>query len=146
MLSIKRLLQLAIFALSLTSAVCQASIDTFTTGEDWKQRMTEREKLIALIAPTILFEKYKVPLKYTPDRYIPTIEMVISNNPYLEKEDVANIFASTVYAYEPGSRKALDWMAYEFSKTREALYIEKIRPYLLLRRDEDLAPVEDATP
>src|SRR3989338_5111435 len=86
---------------------CPAHADSFVTGKDWVQRMTPREKLMAVLAPMILLHRIGVPIRRSPEHYVVTIDRVVLVNPYLEKEDLANIFASSVYAYEPQTRPYL---------------------------------------
>ncbi len=105
----------------------QASSDTFTTGKDWTQKMSKGEKFLSVYAPMILFHRYGVNFRKTPDEYAETIDHVLVENPYLEKEDVANIFASTVYAYEPESRRAFVIMKMEFDN-------EYLKPLLLIKK------------
>ena len=107
-----------------------ASSETFTTGEDWNQKMSKGEKFISVYAPMILFHRYGINFRKTPAQYAATIDRVLLENPYLEKEDVVNIFASTVYTYEPESREAFDTMKTEFDR-------ENLRPTLLIRRHRD---------
>ena len=99
--------------------------ETFTTGRDWLQKMSKGEKFISVYAPMILFHRYGVNFRKTPNEYAETIDKVLLENPYLEKEDVANIFASTVYAYEPESRRAFAIMKIAFDQ-------ETLKPYLLI--------------
>ena len=68
--------------------------------------MSKGEKFISVYAPMILFYRYGLNFRKSPGEYTETIDKVLLNNPYLEKEDIANIFASAVYAYEPESRPA----------------------------------------
>jgi hypothetical protein len=92
-----------------------ANSETFSTGKEWVEKMSKGEKFISVYAPMILFYRYGVNFRKTPGEYTETIDKVLLNNPYLEKEDIANIFASTVYAYEPESRPAFRQMAMELS-------------------------------
>ena len=112
--------------LAITSGV-YASSETFTTGENWNKKMSKGEKFISVYAPMILFHRYGVNFRETPTEYAATIDRVLLENPYLEKEDIANIFASTVYTYEPESREAFDTMKNEFDQ-------ENLKPYLLIKR------------
>ena len=84
------------------------SAESFSTGKDWQNNMSDGEKLIALVAPTMLFQNYHVPLQKSLLEYIVAINRILVYNPYLENEEVSNIFASAVYAYEPQSRPALE--------------------------------------
>ena len=54
-------------------------------------------------------------------------------NPNLEKEDVSNIFASTVYSYEPQTRESIDEMS-KVLKLRANGAGESYAPRLLIRR------------
>jgi len=107
------LLSAALF-LAVIGAGLGKEIETFTTGKDWTEKMSSGEKLISLVAPTMLFRRTHVPLRLKLPAYIPILDKVILFNPQLEKEDVANIFASTVYKFEPESRPYLEWMETEF--------------------------------
>jgi hypothetical protein len=88
--------------------------DTFASGSEWTDHMTPGEKLIALVPPSLLFKRYQVPLSHSLPEYIPLIDLVLTRHPNLGKEDVANIFASTLYQYEPQTRPALENMEQEF--------------------------------
>ena len=92
--------------------------------------MSKGEKFISVYAPMILFHRYGVNFRKTPTEYAATIDRVLLENPYIEKEDVANIFASTVYTYEPESREAFAIMKTEFDQ-------ENLRPTLLIRKRSD---------
>lgn len=95
-------------------ALSSAYADNFATGKDWTQRMSKREKFLAVFAPYILYHRYGVPFRKPPQEYISDIDKILVGNPYLEVEDVANIFASTVYTFEPESRTAFRAMVHEF--------------------------------
>ena len=101
--------------------------ETFTTGKEWTEKMSKSEKFISVYAPMILFHRYGVNFRKTPNEYAETIDRVLLENPYLEKEDVANIFASTVYTYEPESRRAFAIMKMEFEQ-------EGLKPTLWVHR------------
>lgn len=105
-----------------------AYADNFTSGKEWTRKMSKGEKFISVYAPMILFHRYGVNFQKSPGEYAETIDKVLLNNPYLEKEDVANIFASTVYAYEPESRPAFRLMELEFAN-------EGLQPRLLIKAD-----------
>ncbi len=87
---------------------------TFLTGKEWNDWMSEREKFMALLVPTILFEEYGVRLKHSLLNYIPLINRILLYNPELGEEEVSSIFASAVYRYEPESRVALRTMEMNF--------------------------------
>ncbi|OIO37266.1 MAG: hypothetical protein AUJ72_04870 [Candidatus Omnitrophica bacterium CG1_02_46_14] len=103
------------------------SSDTFTSGKDWNEKMSKGEKFISVYAPMILFHRYGINFRKTPDEYAETLDQVLMENPYLEKEDVVNIFASTVYAYEPESRRAFVIMKMELAN-------EYLKPALLVKK------------
>ncbi len=101
--------------------------ETFTTGKDWTQKMSKGEKFISVYAPMILFHRYGVNFRKTLGEYAETIDRILLENPYLEKEDVANIFASTVYTYELESRREFEIMKNEFAN-------EDLRLTLLIKK------------
>ena len=113
-------------SLTLSAINSYAISETFTTGKDWTQKMSKGEKFISVYAPMILYHRYGINFRKTPNEYADTIDKVLLENPYLEKEDVANIFASTVFAYEPESRRAFLIMKTEFAH-------EDLQPTLLIK-------------
>ena len=130
----KTLFLILVLSVSLgASAQAKNRLETFITGEDWLERLTLKQKFMSLYAPAVLFRKYHVPLRRPLEEYIPALDRILVENPYLEKEDVANIFASTVYTYEPESRSAIEWMASEFAP-HDINYAEGYSPTLLLTR------------
>src|SRR3990167_3897812 len=106
-------------------APCLANSESFSTCKDWMQKMSKGEKFISVYAPMILFHRYGINFRKTTNEYLESIDRVLINNPYLEKEDVANIFASTVYAYEPESRHAFQLMEVELAR-------QDLSPYLVV--------------
>jgi len=129
-----------LIALTLFGAGAQqasASVETFTTGKDWEERMSPREKIIAALAPAILLDKYGVPLRRPISEYIPTMDQVVLNNPYLENEDVANIFVSTVYASEPELRSSLDALEIQFRLHKIYEKNRSFNPHLLVSLDPE---------
>src|SRR3989338_531867 len=68
-----------------------AYAETFVTGRDWVQKMSVKEKFMALVVPMNLFHRYGVDFRKTPPQYILILDSVLLNNPYIESEDVANI-------------------------------------------------------
>ena len=102
--------------------------DTFSTGKNWLQKMSKGEKFISIYAPMILFNRYGINFRKTPNEYIEKMDEALINNPYLEKEDVANIFASTVFAYEPETRRAFKLMEIEFAR-------QDLSPHLMIKTD-----------
>jgi hypothetical protein len=107
---------------------------SFTTGKDWTERMSVEEKLISIVAPMLLFEKFGVQPRLQLDQYVDTIDRVLDFNPQLGGEDVANIFASTLYHYEPENRQALDVMEMEL-RYRRSDYGDGYSPNVSLRPD-----------
>lgn len=107
----------AVLVMTLCSPVlAKDSQEAFSSGKDWSEGMTQNEKLMSLIPPSLLFYRYHVPLRRELPEYIPMIDHVLSANPELANEEVTNIFASAVYVYEPESRDALRMMELEFLK------------------------------
>lgn len=96
------------------AAPLQAADEPFTTGKDWAKTMSLREKYISLLPPSLVMEQYDVHLKISLPQYIGLINSILLKNPQLEKEDVSNIFASTVYLFEPQNRPALKNMEMDF--------------------------------
>src|SRR5690349_15275514 len=88
----------------------------FVTGEDWVEKMSPREKFMSLMPPTLVFQEYDVHLKLSLPQYILLIDKVMERNPRLENEDIANIFASTIYLFEPENRPKLSNMEEDFLK------------------------------
>lgn len=86
----------------------------FSTGKDWLKLMSAREKYMSLLPPSLLFHRYDVRLRRSLPEYIGMIDFVLRRNPNLENEDVSNIFASTVYFFEPENRDALRTMEMNF--------------------------------
>ncbi len=71
---------------------------------------------MALIVPMNLFHRYGVDFRKTPLEYIPIMDKVLFNYPYIENEEVENIFASIVYVTEPESRAAFRLMQIRFER------------------------------
>ena len=88
--------------------------DVFLTGRNWKETLSDREKFMALLPPAILFQEYDVRLRHSLPEYIVLVDLILSHNPQLQEEDVANIFASAVYRFEPESRVILKTMELQF--------------------------------
>ncbi len=88
--------------------------ETFLTGRDWTENLTNREKFMALLPPSLVFEEYDVKLSHSLPEYIVLIDLILRYNPQLQEEDVANIFTSAVYRFEPESRVALKTMELQF--------------------------------
>ena len=60
------------------------------------------------------FERYDVHIRHALPQYVSWINTILARNPRLEKEDLGNIFASTVYLFEPENRLALKTMEMNF--------------------------------
>ncbi|GEM_PF-1680054 len=90
------------------------SSSVFTTGKDWAEKMSVREKFIAVIVPMAVFDSYGVRFGKRPEEYMPLIDRVIGANPRTQEEDVANIFVSTIYLTEPWNRPILDSLESKF--------------------------------
>lgn len=88
--------------------------EAFMTGRDWMENLSDREKFMALLPPSLLFEEYDVNLRHSLPEYIVLINRILRYNPQLQEEDVANIFASAIYRFEPESRIALKTMELQF--------------------------------
>ena len=88
--------------------------ENFTTGKDWLEHMSKREKFISLLPPTMVFSRYDVRLHHSLIEYIYWIDKILLRNPKLGQEDVNNIFASTIYLAEPENRMALKNMETDF--------------------------------
>ena len=91
-----------------------AAEEPFSSGKDWLKHMSLREKYISLLAPTIVFERHDVQLRRSLPEYIYLIDGILLRNPQLEREEISNIFASTVYLVEPQNREALKNMEMQF--------------------------------
>lgn len=96
------------------TAPCRAYEKEFVTGRDWVEHMSTREKFMSLVPPTFLFAEYDVDLKLSLPQYMTLIDHVMERNPKLEGEGLANIFASTVFFFEPQNRQALKTMEMNF--------------------------------
>lgn len=114
-----------------------AASDTFTTGKDWNEKMSDKEKFISIVAPMIHFSHYGVPFQHTPPEYVSAIDQVLLYNPYLENEDMMNIFTSTVYAYEPESRPAFESLLREAEYRRTGLPLLTIKHLPEIKEDSN---------
>ena len=97
-------------------APCRADDEEFVTGRDWVRRMSQREKFMSLLPPSLLFSEYDVHLRLGLPQYLLLIDRIMERNPRLENEDISNIFASTIYFFEPQNREALKTMEMNFLK------------------------------
>ena len=107
---------LFLMLLALT-VVCPARAEydgTLSTGKDWLKHMSPKEKFVSLVPPTLLFTEYDVHLRHSLPQFIQWMDNILLRNPQLEKEDVNNIFASTIYLLEPENREALKTMESDF--------------------------------
>lgn len=111
-----------------------ATAEPFTTGSDWVKSMSPGEKLISLIAPYMLMENHRIPMKKPITEYVSAVDKVLFAYPHLQSEDIANVFASTVYAYEPQCRNALEAMA-SYLARRKTNWDEGYFPRVTIRRD-----------
>ncbi len=109
----KKILAALIFMGALTAS-CLAYDNDLTTGKDWVERMSQREKFMSLIPPALLFSEYNVHLRLSLPQYLLLIDRVMERNPKLESEGLSNIFASTIYFFEPQNREALKTMELNF--------------------------------
>lgn len=132
------------FFLTLAGTLCFLTPDVgavtsnqdFTTGQDWIEHMSPREKYMALTPPSILFTEYEVHMKLDLPQYVLLIDKLMERNPRLQDEEVSNIFASTIYLFEPENRPAFRAMELEFlrgdsedsSLTRPRLTIADVLP------------------
>lgn len=112
----RRFFGIFFLALLLCSSVGaeRTKSETFLTGRDWTESLSDREKFMALLPPTLLFEEYDVRLRHSLPEYIVLIDRILRYNPQLQEEDVVNIFASTIYRFEPESRVTLKTMELQF--------------------------------
>ena len=95
---------------------------SFVSGKEWMIRMTPKEKMMSLLPPMALYHKFGVKFQKTIFEYIDALDEELASHPLLEGEDVANIFASTIYAGEPENRPPLDRMGavFELLKKRDS--------------------------
>ena len=122
--------------LPLSQVPAHALTHDFVTGQDWTEHMSDREKFMALTPPAILFSEYDVHMRLSLPQYILLIDKLMERNPRLQDEDVSNIFASTLYLFEPENRAALTAMESDFLRgdfetsplTRPHLKIEELLP------------------
>ncbi len=138
-------LKRSLFALLIVGSLLgtgrlSASTEVFQSAGEWTEGMSPNEKMMALVPPALIFRSYHIPLRRNLPEYIPLIDRVLLYNPELGKEDIANIFASTLFHYEPETRPALELMETEFLRgnfnTRPA-NLPKIRFYDPLRETSE---------
>lgn len=94
----------------------------FVSGKEWIRQMSPKEKLMSLLPPMALYHKFGIRFQRSVFEYIETLDSELAGNPVLANEDVANIFASTVYHLEPENRLPLERMGavFEIMQKREA--------------------------
>ena len=102
------------FGLILTPLQASAYNQDLATGQDWTERMSQKEKFMSLVPPAILFSEYDVHLKLRLPKYIYLIDRIMERNPRLQDEGIASIFASTIYLFEPENRQNLRNMEINF--------------------------------
>ena len=105
---------LGVMALTAAGTAHADLDDTFVTGRDWNQHMSQREKFMSLLPPTLLFDEYDVHLRHSLPQYIVWMDNILGHNPEFEREDVNSIFASTIFLFEPENRTALRTMETNF--------------------------------
>jgi hypothetical protein len=88
--------------------------EPFVSGKEWLEEMSPREKFMSLIPPALLFSEYQVDLRLSLPQYIFLVDRAVEQNPEFEREDITNIFASTIYLFEPQNRPALRKMETSF--------------------------------
>ncbi len=81
--------------------------ESFTTGKDWVESMSGREKYMALVMPTMLLGEFDIYPRLSVPNYVQLIDKQLVLNPRLASEDISNIYTATVYAVEPELRGAL---------------------------------------
>ncbi len=81
--------------------------ESFTTGRDWTESMSGREKYMSLVVPTILMGEFDIHPRLSLPNYIQLIDKQLELNPRLASEDISNIYTATIYAVEPELRGAL---------------------------------------
>lgn len=136
MMNLKALSVLGILMICfLTPLKSFGKSEIFTSGEDWENVLSRKEKFISLYAPMIIFHKYGVPFDKNPEDYIDEVDQVIRANPQIKKEDIANILASSMYRYEPQSRLAFNIMETEFLKGN--YNYNRFSPRLLMPLDNE---------
>ena len=91
--------------------------------------MSLREKFMSIVAPMSAFHRYGVPFRHAAEEYLPKVDRVIAANPGLDDEEVANIFASAVYLYEPESRPYFDGLEGRFLRGDTEFKAVRLRPH-----------------
>ena len=112
-----------------------AQSSSFSTGQEWQKKMSPLEKIIAIIKPYLMLQRYGVPVKNTPEQYVQKIDRILLYNPQLGDEEVSNILVSTIYAYEPETRPTLDALESEFLRIN-VKDSDVLKPYVVLRKSE----------
>lgn len=104
----KMIAGLCLLVCGFTGQAAHADYDEgFNTGKDWVHHMSQREKFMSLLPPTMLFDEYDIHLRHSLPEYIVLLDHILLRNPQLENEEMTNVFASAVYLFEPQNREAL---------------------------------------
>ena len=110
----RKILFIFVLGMLLVGSVRADVQETFTIGREWAHQMSPREKFMSLLPPTYLFSAYDVHLRHSLPNYIHWIDSILQHNPQLEDEDVTNLFASTIFLFEPENRDAIKAMEANF--------------------------------
>jgi hypothetical protein len=104
----KRLFAALLCSLLASAPAAQAIPAPYSdySGHQWLQ-MTDNEKMHCILASIILLDGFRVPMTQSPQDYMGLIDRILAENPQLMREDILNIFASTVFRYEPPARQPL---------------------------------------
>lgn len=129
-----KLTSIAALLVMMTQPIVLAQDTVFTTGSDWVEKMSVREKLMSLIPPTLLMRRFGITTRYAGEEYVDAIDKLLEYHPELLNEDVSNIYVSTVYVVEPETRPALEAMEREL-RYRDSGHNPDYFPRLLIRRD-----------
>ncbi len=101
------LIAFAVIGNLLIQPVLMAYEETFTTGRDWVESMSGREKYMSLVMPTMMMGEFDIHPRLSLPNYVELIDKQLELNPRLASEDISNIYTATVYAVEPELRGAL---------------------------------------
>ncbi len=102
-----RILVLLAAGITLFQPALMAYEETFSTGRDWVESMSGREKYMSLVIPTMLMSDFDIHPRLSLPNYVQLIDKQLELNPRLANEDISNIYTATVYALEPELRGAL---------------------------------------
>ena len=128
------LIAAAVMVLTAGSSSALDDASSFVSGKEWVVQMTAKEKMMSLLPPMALYHKFGVKFQKSIFEYIDTMDTELASNPVLQQEDIANIFASTIYAGEPENRQPMDRMGaiFEILKKRDA---ENLYPAIPLKEE-----------